>query len=272
MRKWIMTGLIIWFALMFLVSGYLLVDYYVKDYKTEKSYDDLSNMVSQQRPDRPTPNEHSDSATEPTEPPLVEVEHPETGEKRMLLMEYAELFQMNPDLVGWIWIKGTKVDYPVMQTPDKTDYYLKRDFFKKYNGAGCIYAREQCDVFAPSDNITIYGHRMNTGAMFGELGQYEDEAFFKENRYIFFDTIEERHTYEVFSVFSISSSYKNGFQYHLFVDMDQEKFAEFVEQCKTRSLYDTGVTAEYGDKFITLSTCMKGNRSHRFVVVAKRVD
>ena len=69
MRKWIMTGLIIWFALMFLVSGYLLVDYYVKDYKTEKSYDDLSNMVSQQRPDRPMPNENSDSATEPPEPP-----------------------------------------------------------------------------------------------------------------------------------------------------------------------------------------------------------
>ena len=169
-----------------------------------------------------------------------------------------------------IKIPGTKVDYPVMQTPDRTDYYLKRNFEKKRSAAGSIYVREQCDVFAPSDNLTIYGHRMNSGSMFGQLMNYKKVEFWAENRYIYFDTLTHRGTYEIFAVFKISASVNNGFQYHLFVDMDQEKFAEFVEQCKTRSLYDTGVTAEYGDQLITLVTCAYHEEFGRFVVVARQ--
>lgn len=273
MRKWIYIILIVIFALVFLVSGALLLNYYIKDHQAEEAYDELSDMVSQVRQEITVEETLPEGETGPVEttPVLVEVIDPNTGESVWVLPEYADLYTMNADVVGWIRIDGTKVDYPVMQTPDRVDYYLKRDFYRKRSAAGSIYAREECDVFAPSDNVTIYGHRMNSGAMFGELMNYKKVEFWADNRYIQFDTLTERHTYEIFSVFKISASVNNGFQYHLFVDMTEEEFTEFVSQCKDRALYDTGVTAEYGDKLITLSTCEKGNSNMRVVIVAKRI-
>lgn len=271
MKKWIYFVLIGIFSAVFLVSGWLLLDYYRKDQKAEQAYDDLSAMVSDARQEvQATAPSQPEEETDP-EPVLVEVTNPETGEIRRVLPEYAELFTMNPDVVGWIKIPGTKVDYPVMQTPDRTDYYLKRNFEKKRSAAGSIYVREQCDVFVPSDNLTIYGHRMNSGSMFGQLMNYKKVEFWAENRYIYFDTLTHRGTYEIFAVFKISASVNNGFQYHLFVDMDRESFTEFVTQCKERDLYNTGITPQYGDKLITLSTCEKGSSNTRFVVVAREV-
>ena len=188
------------------------------------------------------------------------------------LPEFAQLYAMNNDIVGWLRIPGTVIDYPVMQTPDKPDYYLRRSFDKTRSTRGCLYARESCDVFAPSDNITIYGHRMREGSMFARLDEYLDQDFYLENPYIYFDTLTQLRTYRVFSVFYTTASVGEGFAYHLFENAEnQAQFDEFVAQCKALSLYDTGVSATYGDSFITLSTCEKSFVNGRLVVVAKRV-
>lgn len=273
MRRWIYIILIVIFALIFLVSGWFLLDYYMETNKAEQNYDGLANMVQQAQQQQQTESTLPEGVTAPTEyvSPHVQVTDPETGEILWLLPEYAELYTMNTDTVGWIRIDGTRINYPVMQTPDAVDYYLKRDFYKEYSIDGSIYVREECDVFTPSDNVTIYGHRMNSGAMFADLLNYKEESFWAENRYIQFDTLREHHTYEILAVFKISASANNGFQYHTFVDMDEAQFAEYIAQCKDRAYYDTGVTAQYGDKLITLSTCEKGNSNMRIVVVAKRI-
>lgn len=272
MRKWIYIALIVIFALIFLVSGWHLLDYYLESSRAASTYDELASLVEKHQLTQ-TKESQPEGETGPTEyvSTHVQVTDPETGGILWLLPEYAELYTMNTDTVGWVRIDGTRINYPVMQTQDSQDYYLKRDFYKEYSIDGSIYVREQCDVFTPSDNVTIYGHRMNSGAMFADLLNYKDEAFWAENRYIQFDTIREHHTYEILSVFKISTSADNGFQYHTFVDMDQAQFTEYVAQCKDRALYDTGVTAEYGDKLITLSTCEKGNSNMRVVIVAKRM-
>lgn len=268
MRKWIYGGLMALFSVIFLISGGLLADYYVKTQKAADDFHEIADIVEQVKVTSPvfTPQE-----TQP-EVDLVAVEHPATGETVMVLPEYAEIFTMNPDTVGWISIADTRVNYPVMHHPEKKDYYLYKDFYQKYSSSGSIYIREDCDVFRPTDNVTIYGHRMNSGAMFADLLKYKDEQFYIDHPHIQFDTLRERHYYVIMSVFTISASVNNGFAYHQMTDAaDRAEFDAFVEQCKTRAFYDTGVTAVYGDKLITLSTCELGDSSRRVVVVAKRI-
>lgn len=274
MRKWIYIVLIIMFFVIFLVSGGLLLDYYIKSKQAADSYDQLAQLVQQAQQNRPTEErlpEEQTSATEPEEL-LVDVRDPESGEIVQVLPEFAYVYTINHDMVGWIYIDNTRINYPVMHRPEQKDYYLYKDFHEAYSADGSIYIREDCDVFAPTDNVVIYGHRMNSGAMFADLLKYKEEEFYRENPYIQFDTLREHQTYEIISVFTISASLDNGFQFHRYVDMTEEEFAEFVSQCKARALYETGVSAQEGDQLITLSTCEKNNSYMRVVVVAKKIE
>jgi sortase B len=213
-----------------------------------------------------------DEEVTPTEPALATVTDPDTGETVSLLPEFAQLYTMNNHIVGWISIADTDINYPVMQVPDSRDYYLYKGFDRAYSRHGCIYVREECDVFAPSDNITIYGHRMGDGTMFNDLHDYADPDFYEDHRYILFNTLTERHTYEIFAVFKTTATIGEGFQYHHFVDADSaESFNSFVNTCKRKSFYDTGITPQFGDKMITLSTCEYSQENGRLVVVAVRV-
>lgn len=277
MKKWIYIGLIVVFAAVFLISGWYLLDYFVKSEKAENEYAELAQIVEEARQDNPRPGKPGEvpqveQTPEETKDPWIYVQDPETGEAVAVLPEYSQLYTMNNHMVGWIQIPGTKINYPVLQEPEHTDFYLKRNFYRDYSDYGAIYVKEDCDVERPSDNVTIYGHRMNDGSMFAELHKFKEEAFYREHPYIYFDTLTEYHTYEIVSVFLVSSTVTNTFQYHMLVDArSQEEFDEFISQCKERDLYDTGVSAVYGDKLITLSTCEYSNYNGRLVVVAKQV-
>ena len=262
----------------FFCSGWLLLDYWLESKQQQNQFDDLAQLVDAARPTTPSvpeetaaPGQTLPPATEP--PTHVTVTHPDTGEELSVLAEYAQLYLLNPDLVGWIRIPGTTLNYPVMQTPDYTDFYLHTDFYGQYSAHGCIYAREQCDVAAPSDNVTIYGHNMKDGSMFALLHKYLDQEFWQEHKTIEFDTLTEHHTYEIIAVFDTTASINQGFAYHMFVDAaGEEEFDQFVAQCKALAYYDTGTTARYGDKLITLSTCEYTQTNGRLVVVAKRIS
>lgn len=271
MKKWIYNALIVLFAAVFLVSADFLVNYYIQGQVQQNRYDDLAAVKTETTP-RPTIVE-DDTVVLPEEPPaLVEVTDPITGQPISLLPEFAELYLENNHIIGWLTIPGTVVDYPVMQTPEEPDYYLYRNFDKKDSKWGCLYTWPQCDVWTPSDNITIYGHHMRDDSMFGQLDQFRDPEFRAENPYIFFDTLRQLHTYEVMAVFLTTASVGQGFAYHDFVDApDEEAFNAFVSQVHQLQLYDTGVTAEFGDKLICLSTCEYSQSNGRLVVVAKRV-
>ena len=258
----------------FAVSAGLLIKYWVESLQSQQTYDDIKNAVgSYTRPALGETRPQNDP-TEPTVDPFVTVTDPKTGARFRVLSQFAELYGQNPDLVGWISIPGTKVDYPVVQRPESVDYYLNRDFYGKYNSHGCIYVREVCDVFRPSDNITMYGHRMQDMSMFAELTKLTDREYLAENPYIYFDTLTEYHTYKVIYVLTTTASVGGGgFEYHQFVDAaSQADFDEFIRSCEAWQLFDTGDTAQLGDKLITLSTCEYTHENGRLVVVAKRVD
>lgn len=285
MKKGLYTVLIIFFSAIFLFSAYSLADYFWESKKQQDQFDALANMVSHAQQQTPPPSANKPSPTNPSDPdstetvpevtlPLtVKVEDPKTGEEIELLREYASIYLMNTDTVGWMYIEGTKINYPVMQTPDRENYYLRRNFSREDSAHGCLYVREVCDVNAPSDNLTIYGHRMKDGSMFAPLQEYQDKAFWEKHSTIQFDTLTEHHTYEIFSVFRTTASVGQGFEYHQFVDAEDEgDFDDFVATCKQLALYDTGVDAQYGDKLITLSTCEYSQTNGRLVVVAKRIN
>lgn len=273
MKKWMYNALIIIFAAVFLVSAGYLGWYFIDAGRQASRYDELDQLRTQDTTPRPTIDEETDIVYEPSDDPvLVEVTDPETGEKVMILSDFAQLYTMNNDIVGWMSIPGTDISYPVMQTPSSVDYYLKRNFDKEYSARGSLYAREACDVFTPSDNITIYGHHMKDGSMFAALDHYMDQAFFEENPHIFFDTLKELHTYKIVAVFKTTATVGEGFAYHHFVNAANEaEFDAFVDRCKDLAFYDTGVDAQYGDKLITLSTCEYTQTNGRLVVVAKRI-
>lgn len=192
-------------------------------------------------------------------------------EKPMMLEKYADLYEENKDLAGWLSIEGMKIDYPVMQGEDD-EYYLHHDFYGEDSKYGCLYVKGQADLDAGT-NFIIYGHNMKDGFMFGDLDLYLSESFYKEHPTVSFDTLYEERTYEIVAVFcsQVYNADDDVFKYYQFYEADtQEEFEDFYRNIKELSLYDTGMEAEFGDTFLTLSTCAYHVQDGRLVVVAKR--
>ena len=251
-RKLILAGAAFCVAL-FLFSGFMLCRQYIDDKKSAETFETISALVEEETP-ADVPQE---SETETTAQTAYE--------------KYAAVYEQNTDFVGWISIEGTNIDYPVMQTIDEPNYYLKRGFDKQYSAYGVPYVQENCDL-ALSDNCVIYGHHMNNGTMFADLCKYESEGFYQEHKTIHFDTLSGFGEYEIVVVFKTVAYSEQGFKYYHFTRADSaDDFDAYIAQCKALSLYDTGVTAEYGDKLITLSTCEYSHKNGRMVVVAKRI-
>ena len=210
-----------------------------------------------------------------------------TSETPEILDKYKALYEENPDIIGWLTIDDTVIDYPVMQTMDDEEYYLHLGFDKKYSDNGCLIMDTDSNVGRgtkegdylggsdrPSDNLIIHGHTMKNGEMFGDLSLYEDETYAKEHNIIKFDSLYESREYEVISVFYSQVYYTTDdcFKYYKFFSADnQQEFDDWYDNIKDLSLFDTGVEAKFGDEFITLSCCAYHVDDGRFVVVGKRI-
>lgn len=190
------------------------------------------------------------------------------------MLKVKELQNENQDIVGWVEIEGTNISYPVLQGEDN-EYYLKHNYKHEYISTGSIFLDKDYDFNLPSSNLLIYGHRNKVGLMFDELIKYKDESFYKEHKTIRFTTEKEDAEFEIMSAFYSRVYYKdekNVFRYYYFVNaQSQEEYNDFVENSKKASLYDTGVTAEYGEQLLTLSTCDYSQENGRFAVVAKKI-
>lgn len=192
-------------------------------------------------------------------------------EKIDLFYKLKNLYLVNSDLTGWLSIDGMNIDYPVVQCKDD-EYYLSHNFYKEEDRYGCLYVRDIADVNAGT-NFIIYGHSMKDGSMFGNLSEFQREEFYKKHPVISFDTLSEERTYDIMAVFpsQVYGEEEDVFKYYQFYQADtEEDFRYFYENVKKLSLYDTGVTAQFGDTFLTLSTCAYHTENGRFVVVAKR--
>ena len=187
-------------------------------------------------------------------------------------IDLQKLYNINSDLVGWIRIDGTNINYPIMQN---ANFYLRKNFYKKNSSFGTPYLAEYCDL-KTSDNLILYGHHMNNKTMFSSLEKYKSFDFYKNHQYIKFYTLENgitiENTYEVIFAFKTIAYSEDGFKYSSFYKAsNEEQYNEFIEKCKLLSFYDTGKTAEYGDKLITLSTCEYSQENGRMVVIGRKL-
>ncbi|MCR5256165.1 MAG: class B sortase [Acetatifactor sp.] len=195
-----------------------------------------------------------------------------------VLDEYKNLLNTYKKLIGWLKIADTSngevfLDVPVVQTTDN-DYYLNHNLNQEYDKNGSIFMDAACDVIKGNTNYILYGHHMRSGKMFGKLDNYEKQDFYEKHKTIEFDTIYEKGTYEVMYVFrsKVYSEEEITFKYYQFIDANSpQEFDSYMNEMAEMSLIDTGVTAEYGDSLLTLSTCDYQENNGRFVVVAKKV-
>ena len=234
--------------------------YYFYSVRTNMDYEALADLKgSEALLDVETPNDFT--------------LHKSTVKLPDILDEYKTLYEKNKKLIGWLQIDDTIIDYPVMQTSNN-EYYLEHNFNQEYDKNGSLFLDYECNIYPRSTNLIIYGHHMKSGQMFGQLQKYAKESYGKKHSTITFDSIYEKATYEVMYVFR-SQVYKESdivFKYYQFIDANsEEEFNSYMKEMAAMSLYDTGVTASFGDSLLTLSTCDHSQEDGRFVVVAKRI-
>ncbi len=247
-------------ALVFVGSLVRLGVYYVNDSREAGVESAVSELVAKATP-APAQTAAPEDAPEESAPPR-------------LLEKYAAVYEANPDTVGWLRIEGSSIDNVVMQTPEEPDKYLHLDFYGKQSNRGTLYMNGSCSIDT-DDNLLIYGHRMKSGAMFGELDRYQKEDYWQSHKYIQFDTLYEEGTYEVVGAFfaRILRSDAEGFRYYQYLGPHTEaQFNEYRDFIAANRCYDTGIDIAYGDRLLTLSTCTKDSGTNRFVVVARRLE
>lgn len=192
-----------------------------------------------------------------------------------VLPQYRSLYEQNADMIGWLRIEGTDIDLPVVQTPGDNEHYLRRGFDGLYSTGGTLFLDEQCSVEPdnPTANWLIYGHNMADGSMFGELTRYRDKAFWQSHPTFSFDTLYETGTWQVVAALDTTLG-ADALPYYTFFDADTKlEWQQRVDAILALALYDTGVTPEYGQQLLTLSTCgstVPGATS-RFALLAVRV-
>lgn len=191
------------------------------------------------------------------------------------IIQLEEFNKQNSDIIGWLKIEDTNIDYPVLQT-DNNDFYLTHNYLKEYSKSGSLFLDKDFDLNKPSSNYLIYGHRNTNGLMFEDLLKYTNEDFYNTHKIIQFTTLDQNSEYEILAIFYSRVYYKsekNVFRYYYFVDANnKEEYNNFINNCKKYSIYDTGVTATYGEQLLTLSTCEYSREDGRFAVVAKKIN
>lgn len=241
MRKIVYTIITILLIGLVLISSYLIFKEKKQNEKQENTFEDLIEIVE---------------------------ENIENQEERKI--DINKLYEENKDIVGWLKIDDTTINYPIMQNINDPNYYLRRDFYKNYSSYGTPYMAKQCNL--NSDNIVIYGHHMKNNKMFGELEKYKSKDFYNNHKIITFTTLEKEYSYEIFAVFKTTVYTKNTFRYYENINFENKKmYNDFINICKDKSLYQTGIEIKDKEKLITLSTCEYSNKNSRLVIVARKI-
>lgn len=250
--------------------GYYAITEY-NDYHTAKELERLQkvsevNMTNYVAPDTETEASETEKQiaeieTEVTPPPILE--------------EYAALHERNSEMVGWLKIDGTEIDYPVMQSgTDQADYYLSHTFDKEEDLNGTLFIDARNDIITRDTNVIIYGHNMKSGMMFGSIKKYLDEDYWKEHQTIEFNTIYAKASYQVIAVCLSKVEYQDEevFRYYNFLKADSASdFNEYLSNIQQLMVFDETIDATYGDELLTLSTCNSYTEDGRMFLVAKKI-
>lgn len=241
------------FLIVAVIAGWKLGGILREYWQGENTYDDLTQYVSTPTPpvsDGESGNETDDPVATPLPDDTVWPE-----------VDFAALKEINDDVVGWITLEGTHINYPIVKGADNS-YYLNRLFDGTGNGSGSIFMdyRNSGDFTDP--NNIIYGHRMNNGTMFADLANYSNREFFDTHPYMLIVTPEANYKVEVFSAYIADTSHPS---WDLNFDGD-DVFLNWLGSMKTRSYFEREVEFTAEDRVVTLSTCTYEFDNARFIV------
>ena len=180
----------------------------------------------------------------------------------------SELQETNPDIVAWVTIPGTGVDYPIAQHPMDDEYYLKHDANGMYSSYGCPYIELDDSGSFLEFNTVVYGHNMNDGSMFASLHDFEDEDFFSEHRNIYIYTQEHCFTYKIFAAVMFDDR-RIPYYYDDKLESDRTAYLQALKSdiVADRSVISNEIEVTEDNCIVTLSTCDKKLRDKRFLVV-----
>ena len=183
-------------------------------------------------------------------------------------IDFNKLKELNSDVVGWIKVNNTNVDYPVVKGRDNS-FYLNHSLDKSYNAAGWPFVDYQTKLDGTDENIVIYGHNRQDGPMFGSLEDILKPEWYnnEENLYITYTTEEGEELYQVFSIYNI----KRELYYTTNNFTSDDEYVEFLNELESRSIVDFNVDLDKDDSILTLSTCADHN-VYRNVLHAKKVN
>ncbi len=232
----------------FIVSALYIGDYFYNSRTQQKIIDNAKTMIAD------TDEVNSETST---------------------YSKFDKLVEQNKDFIGWITIPGTNVDNPVYQT-DNDNYYINHNMNREKNSHGALFMGSDCAVSAElrSSNLTIYGHSMKDGTMFGTLKRYRKLDFYKQNPTFEFQTLySPEETYKIFAVMVTNSTPEQDdgyvFDYTIPDFPNDSTFNAWVSDVKDRSFWNIPVDVEPTDKLVTLSTCDYDFDGARLVIFAR---
>lgn len=252
----------------------------------EYYYDDVYGYVNANKKYSPEGQTKPKTIYDKLSLPAYEYVPNNTGMDR----SYENLVKRNDDVVGWLRINNTQVNYPLLKDPgdiapntgygsefiEYNEFYLHHDIDRKYLFEGNIYMDCRDNFGAveglQSENIVIYGHNMLNGSQFGNLRLYKDTSYYWSNPFVYLSSIYKDYEYVIVSFCITSGNADTDFRYWDMEELDtQEDFDYYVNRIKRDQLLDTGVDIRYGDKLLTLSTCHADEDNSRFIILARRL-
>lgn len=246
MRRIINKFVLIILLIVVFFSGFKIADYYYEAYKQKQLFNTVEDKINKEQKGKKKVN------------------------GKQIQNKYLELFKENNDFVGWIKIKDTKINYPVMKTRKQFDYYLMRNFKKQYSIYGTPFIGENCTTKISAFNTVIYGHHMNNGTMFSDLMKYKDKTFYDNHKYVRFNTLQVNRKYKIVYAFVSEVNKKSSFEYYNVSNWRNKKRKNrYIKELEKIKLYETGEKITLKDKLLTLSTCENTNKNSRMVIVCK---
>lgn len=260
-RKWVIVVFLLFFLGIFTFSAYKIYAWYSDNKKVDNLSDDvLKNTKVKEKKD----NDNTENVNPPED---ASNDYWDYIKMNLLEVDFNELLKKNPDTVGWIQVKGTNINYPIVQTTDNS-YYLTHAFDGSKNEAGWVFMDYRNDAVNFNQNTILYAHSRLTGSMFGSLKNILESSWYtnKNNHIIRLSTPTENTMWQVFSVYTIPKE-----SYYITPNFNTtERYQEFLNTIKSRSEVDFSGTVNTNDKVLTLSTC-QDNFGNRIVMHAKLI-
>lgn len=246
-------------VIVFFISAGILLNKYITEQKAQNKFDSLSNANTESTQVVETETELDFFA-------YLGIENP----GKVLDWEY--LWEQNEDIYAWIYIPGTRVDYPILQHETDNSYYLDYNLDGTKGYPGCIYTENINAKDFSDHNTLIYGHNMKNGTMFHDLHEFEDETFFNEHRYMFIYTPKEVLVYDIFASYKFTNAHIL-YSYDCYTEQGFQSYLDMIfENYGNNGNFREGVEITGEDHIITLSTCVGGEDDKRYLVQGVLVE